>query len=452
MKFIIALWFGKFINLLINIVDSSRGTNLAGEWAMKVDKLMVSHFRGIDTSRVLFVTGTNGKSTTNYLINHILKENGKKVISNIEGANLIYGVATALIKRSTLFGKVDADYFIFETDERFLPLIREQLHAENVLITNLQKDQVQRNGDPDFIYRKLSKAFSDGVKKMFINNDEPRSRSLAKYAEKCITYGVEKHPEAFRKGASYVTMPCPYCSHKIVFDYYNTDGIGKFECSSCGYKSDEHAMYEINDVDFEGARFKYRGIQFPMPYNMPFMQYNYAAAIAVAEEFAGISATDMIKPFATFKNVEGRYEVLEYKGKTIKYMRIKQENPDTLQSSINVMAQDKSRKMVLLGLDPLVDFIPHYVNSFYAFDCDLSELVATDVERYYCFSDGVCYDVANRLVYEGVDPDIIDVEATEDPEKIFKEIEKVETDNIYMITWLHTYHDMKKYYKEGKHE
>ena len=161
MKFIIALWLGKLINLLVSIIDKSRGSNLAGQWAMKIDRKMVYHFwkKGIDCSKVLFVTGTNGKSTTNNLINHIFKVNGKKVVSNLEGANLIFGIATALIKASTLTGKINTDFFIFETDERFMPIIRAQLPAENVMITNLEKDQVQRNGDPDFIYRKLYQAF-----------------------------------------------------------------------------------------------------------------------------------------------------------------------------------------------------------------------------------------------------------------------------------------------------
>ena len=124
MRFYIALWFAKIVNGLINLIDKSRGSNFAGEHAMKIDPQMVAHFKGIDPDRVLFITGTNGKSTTNNLVNHIFRENGKKVISNLEGANLIYGVCTALIKASSLTGRVKADYFIFETDERFVPVIR----------------------------------------------------------------------------------------------------------------------------------------------------------------------------------------------------------------------------------------------------------------------------------------------------------------------------------------
>ena len=140
----------------------------------------------------------------------------------------------------------------------------------------------------------------------------------------------------------------------------------------------------------------------------------------------------------------GRFEILKYKDKTIKYMRIKQENPETLQTCINIMARDPGRKMVCLGLCPLVDMIPHYTNTFYAFDCDFSELTAGDVEKYFCFSERVCYDTANRLIYEGVDPSKITIADTEDVDTIFAEIDKAQTDNIYMITWLHTYEHMQK--------
>lgn len=450
MRFHIALWFGKIINGLISIVDKSRGTNLAGEKAMKIDPMLVSHFKGIDPKKVLFITGTNGKSTTNNLIHHIFVSNGKNVVTNIEGANLIYGVATALIKASTMSGHVRGEYFIFETDERYVPVIRKQLPAANLLITNLQKDQVQRNGDPDYIYRKLMDAVKDGDIRLFLNNDEPRTKSFENKGSEVVTYGAAKHADAFTKGDSYVTMACPRCHHKIIFDYYNNDGIGKFHCENCGHSSNDRADYNVTDVDFENRRFKVDGVDFTMPYDTPYMLYNYAAALAVAREFGGISLEDAAKAFGSFKNVEGRYEILKYKGKTIKYMRIKQENPETLQTCINVMASDPNRKMVALGLCPLIDMIPHYANSFYAYDCDLSKLVKSDVEKYFCFSDRVCYDTANRFIYEGVDPSMISVADTEAVEVIFKEIEEAETDNIYLITWLHTYYTMRKYIdKEG---
>ncbi|WP_425757436.1 MurT ligase domain-containing protein [Ihubacter sp. rT4E-8] len=450
MKFYLALWFAKIINVIINIVDKSRGSNFSGQKAMKIDPQMVAHFKGIDYSKVLFITGTNGKSTTNNLVNHIFRTNGRKVVSNLEGANLIYGVATALSKASSLTGRIKADYIIFETDERYLPLIYKQLPAANIMITNLQKDQVQRNGDPDFIYRKVFDGLPSGIR-FFLNNEEPRTRSFDIKSDHIVTYGVARHEESFTKGETFPTMACPRCRHKIVFDYYNNDGVGKFHCTHCGLAADATADYTITDVNFAERKFKLGDVGFTMPYDTPYMCYNYAGALAVAKELGGIEPADAAKAFGSFKNVGGRFEILKYKDKTIKYMRIKQENPETLQTCINVMAADKERKMVCLGLCPLIDMIPHYTNSFYAFDCDLSGLVKSDVERYFCFSEAVCFDTANRLIYEGVDRSQISIAETEDVETIFKEIEEAETKNIYLITWLHTFEHMKKYIdKEGK--
>ncbi len=452
MKFLIALWLGKTINFLINIIDKSRGSNFSGEKALLVDPLMLEHFKGIDLEKTLFITGTNGKSTSNNLINHIFKNNGYKVISNLEGANLSAGVATALIKASNIFGKVEADYFIFEVDERYLPVIHERIPAKNILVTNLQKDQVSRNGDPDFIYRKVLPVMKKDVR-LFLNNDEPRSRSFAQINKNFVTYGVEKHEESFTKPEDFVTMACPVCHQEITFSHYNNDGMGAFECKGCGNRSSKESDYLITKIDFANREFYAGDVRLYMPYNIPYMLYNYVAAVAVAKELAGINFEDAAKAFGTFKNVGGRFEVLKYKDKTIKYMRIKQENPETFQSCINIMAGDKERKMVCIGLAVIPDAVPSYTNTFYAYDCDFSELVKGDVEKYLCFTDAVCYDAANRLIYEGVSPDLIEILDGEDADDLLKVIDTVETDNIYLITWLHTYDALQKKAKlENKEE
>ena len=56
MKFLLALWFGKAINFLINIIDKTRGSNFSGEKALLIDKQMVAHFKGIDPKNVLCIT------------------------------------------------------------------------------------------------------------------------------------------------------------------------------------------------------------------------------------------------------------------------------------------------------------------------------------------------------------------------------------------------------------
>lgn len=449
MKFYFALWFAKVLGGVINIINKERGTNLPGEKALKIDPNFVKKFKNLDYSKVLFITGTNGKSTTTNLVSHILKVNGKKIISNIEGANLLGGIATILAKESTLTGKLKTDYFIFETDERYLPLIYAQLPAKNMLITNLEKDQVQRNGDPDFIYQKIG-SFMNSEMTLYLNNEEPRSQSFEETAHRCIYFGVEKHKESFVKGEDYKTLACPKCHHDIQFDYYNTDNVGPFHCVNCDYASKSTPDYLVKNINIKEQKFDIEDVTINMPYDLPFMFYNYAGALAVVKELCGIEPKDAKKAFDDFKNIGGRFEILTYKGKTIKYMRIKQENPDTLQSALNIMAADPEEKMVALGFYPVEDFTPFYTNTFYAFDCDFKPLVESKVEKYFCFSEHVSYDTANRLIYEGVPKDKMTIMDSDDLSKIFAEIDKAKTNNIYLITKLATFENMKKFIEGGQ--
>lgn len=442
-KFIIALYVGKILALLTKVISKKRGTNIPGAYANKIKKDFIKEFKGIDYEKVIFVTGTNGKSTTNNVIVHTLRNSGKKVITNIEGANLLGGIATTLIKNSTLTGKIKADFLCFEVDERSLPKIYEYLPAKNICITNLQKDQVQRNGEPDFIYQKLKKVINKNMR-LFLNNEEPRVRSFGNLTEEVIYYGVEKNGASFEKNSFYdVTLPCPKCNDKIQFEYYNVENVGKFKCLNCGFESEENPKYCIKNIRYDEHKFECNGNEYEVPYKEPFYMYNYALCIAVCKTL-GLTHEEIQQAFSNFKNYKGILEEMQYKNNSIKYMRIKQENPETLQSAIDYIARDKNKKIVMLGLGEVKDFMPYYTNTFYSFDCHLDKLIDSDVEKYICFSDAVAYDCANRLIYEGIDKDKITIVSTEDYEVVLKELDKYECNNVYLITLMRKYKDLVK--------
>ena len=443
-----AIIAGKLGDSAINIIDRSRGTNWAGRKAMEIDPEILKHFSGIDPDKVLFITGTNGKSTINSLINHILRHRGYKVVSNIEGANLVTGVASALVKASSLSGKVKADYYIFETDERYLYQIREQLPCSNLLITNLQKDQVQRNGDPDFVYRKIARVIDRHKMRLFLNGDEPRSCSLAARAENTVFYGVSRHAESFVKDDTFVTMPCPYCKSRIVYDHYNNDGMGSFRCSRCGYtnfNSSGEGNYIAQNIDFESKSFTVNDTEFTMPYEQPYMLYDYAAAVAAVKELAGITEEQSAEALKSFHLIDGRIESINYRGKNVRYIRFKQENPETLQNFISVLEADPEEKVVVMGMGTINDFDPYYINSFYAFDCDYTGLKNANVKKYIFVTDTIAYDAANSFIYGGVDPDKIEVLPTSDEQEIFRAIETSGCKNVYLTIALHKFELMKEY-------
>lgn len=453
MRFFAALYIAKVLAWGIDIVASGRGTNLPGEIALKICPDFITHIGNLEPGRTIFVTGTNGKSTTTNLIAHVFDKAGIKAAVNLEGANLLPGVVVTLMKNAGLNGKLKASVVLLETDERFLPIIYKQLPAHHICITNVQKDQVQRNGEPDIIWRKIASVINDNVT-VYVNNNEPNAKSLGRLTNKCITYGVEKNTASFDKKDDFfsVTMPCPVCHGVIEFNSYNIDNVGAFICKDCGFEGKCKADYQAQDIDFEGKTFVACGRKYDFKYNTPFFLYCYIAALAVAREF-DIDDNVIGKAFKDFVNIGGRMENVQAGDKQIHYFRMKQENPETVQSALNVIAEDKTEKMLVLGLDELTDFKPHYTNTFYSYDCDFRKLIDSKLSRCICFSGTVAYDAALRLIYDGLDKEKLTVLPTDDEATIVKEIQKYSCNNVYMVTWLKKYQAIADYarkYEYGK--
>lgn len=446
LRFRCALLAGKLTAAAIRIIDKERGTRLPGVVALKLDPDLLRHIKGVERDKTVFVTGTNGKSTTTNLIAHCLRQAGKGVVCNLEGANLESGVATTLLKQTSWSGRLQGEILLLETDERFLPLISRKLPAGHLVVTNIQKDQVQRNGEPDLILNKLRQAV-DKHTTLYLNNDEPNSGVLADLAGRVVRYGVAPHSRSFSKEGDFfaVTQPCPRCGAAIRFQTYNIDNVGPFRCSACDYASG-HADYLAQQVDLEACRFTVDGEEYSFTYSTPYFLYCYIAAVAVCRGF-GLTAAQISSAFSSFALPGGRLEDVRAGGHTIRYLRMKQENPETVQSAIDVIAADKSEKILMLGLDELVDFDPHYTNTFYTYDCDFSGLINSQVSHYICFSGTVAYDAALRLIYAGVPREKITILPTNDDAAIVAALNQYECGNVYMITWLKKYLHLAEYAK-----
>lgn len=446
--FIFVLWGVKFGNILCKIFHKA-GSMISGKVAVKFQKDFVKYFTNIDYDKVIFVTGTNGKSTTTNLVAHTIKSSDRSIATNTEGANMMSGIATTLIKNSNIFGKFNKEFLVLEVDERSLRNIFKVLPAKNLCISNLQKDQVQRNGDPDFIYQMFKNSINKDVT-LFVNNEEPRSRSLEDYAGKSVYFSMEKNEKTYIKDDFYdVTLACPKCNHKIEYEYYNIENIGKFKCTNCSYKSVKKANVIIKDIDYDNYTFKCGKDTYKVTYINPFYIYNYALTIAVCKKY-GIKYEDIRKGFETFVNPADRREIYNYHGKTVHYLRIKQENPETLQNALDTIARDKKKKAIWMGLYEIKDFKPAYANTFYFFDCDFKKCVNKSVEEYVCFSKTVAYDTANRMIYAGADEKKVKVYDVEDDfDVIFEDLDKIKTDNIYIITGMKPYKKIKAFFEKG---
>ena len=433
MKFLITLWIAKIVAIVVNLIDKKRGSNYSGKIAIKLMPDFVSHFKKIDYDKVVFISGTNGKSTTTNLIYHTLLTSGVSVASNTEGANMMGGVATTLIKNSTLGGSFNKEYLVLEIDERSFPLIRKQLPGRRMGLTNLQKDQVQRNGDPDFILRKFRGAVDKDMK-LYLNNEEPRSKSLEDMAGSVCYFSVDENSRTHEVDDFYaVTLPCPKCSHPISYKNYNLANIGRFACTHCNYSSDPTPNVLISNVNFENNTFAFNNSTWTVPYNNPFYIYNFAMCIAICKDF-GLTDEQIQSAFANFKNPASHIDVMHYKGKEIHYLRGKQENPEALQSELDIIAADPRKKAVFVGMYQVADFYPYYGGSFYFFDCDFSSVVKSGVEKYVAFSATVANDIASRMILAGADEADVRILDTNNISDIFSVLDEIESDVVYILT------------------
>ena len=161
-----------------------KGSSKPGQIALKLDKDILS--KVTLPENVIVVTGSNGKTSTTELIYNILNDNGYSVGCNIEGSNQTEGVTTMILNNCNLKGEVDKDVLVIESDERYLRHTLKFFKPKYLIVTNLYRDQMTRNGHPELIYDIIKEAILDGIH-LIVNTDDPLS-SLYGYKRENVTY------------------------------------------------------------------------------------------------------------------------------------------------------------------------------------------------------------------------------------------------------------------------
>lgn len=149
----ISLAFVKLLALVAQVLaflsrtsKLGSGTALPGILVEKffpfVLPLLVDNFE-----EIIFVSGTNGKTTTRALLVKIYEEYGKRVCTNTGGANLLRGVASSLLLNQNLYPQ--ANVAILEIEEATLPRISKYIRPHKLVLTNVFRDQLDAYGEID---------------------------------------------------------------------------------------------------------------------------------------------------------------------------------------------------------------------------------------------------------------------------------------------------------------
>ena len=182
------------------------------------------------------VSGTNGKTTTNNLLNDLLADNGYEVVNNRAGGNVANGIQSTLIRNATMSGGTKKDMAVMELDELSFRKVLPYLTPDVILVTNLYRDSFSRNANPDFIFNVMSHYVSPKTK-LVLNADDLISCRLAPQDANRVYYSIGRLADdtAEPQGIVCDLTACPVCGGKLEYDYCHLRHLGHATCKSCGF-------------------------------------------------------------------------------------------------------------------------------------------------------------------------------------------------------------------------
>ena len=385
----------KTVYRLIRLTNAGEGTSFIGSLVLKLDPSFIKKASDLILGAKIAVTGTNGKTTTSGIIFHILENNGRNVIANSKGANMLTGVANAFALSLNLSKKYEN--CVIESDEAYLAKIQKSLNTQYLLVTNLFRDQLDRYGELEFTKQKIQEGIDvNSDVQLVLNADDPLVSSL-KSSKSTIYYGVNSVVD--NTGAPSTSSPdeifnCP-CGNRLNYAKKFYAQQGHYSCS-CGY-SRPRPQFEADIVlEKDFSVIKLGEEEFRVPLVGLFNAYNALGAIALLKT---IGVEKINEGLSTFKTAFGRSETREVRGhRTI----------------IQLIKNPAGASQVLRSVD-LESNVVIMINDNYADGRDVSWLWDTDFERLAPVKNKIIVsgiranDMATRLKYAGVPVDKIEV-------------------------------------------
>ncbi|HVS78739.1 MAG TPA: MurT ligase domain-containing protein [Candidatus Saccharimonadales bacterium] len=149
------------------------GQALPGLVIEKLDSRYVARMLDKLPEGVVVVTGTNGKTTTTKMIVELLKANGKTVLTNSTGSNLVRGIASSIAQHASISGRLRYDIAVLEVDEAAAKTLSELIRPSWVLALNVSRDQLDRFGEVDTIAGYIENVMRQARDGIIVNAGDP---------------------------------------------------------------------------------------------------------------------------------------------------------------------------------------------------------------------------------------------------------------------------------------
>lgn len=193
MRTIISIAVGKAIAWASKLFGKGLGKSAPGLYALKISRDLIESLSSQINTNII-ITGTNGKSTTARLLVGFLRSAGFNVVNNLTGSNLERGVASELLTKANVFGKIkNVNYGVWELDEAAFVGVAHKLKPKVVVFLNALRDQLDRYGEVDSVVKGWKKSLSSMTERPFLilNKDDANVASLSKLNAKfSLFFGV----------------------------------------------------------------------------------------------------------------------------------------------------------------------------------------------------------------------------------------------------------------------
>ncbi|MHC1719471.1 MAG: MurT ligase domain-containing protein [Clostridiaceae bacterium] len=401
------------------------GTSFPGIVALKFDKKILMTLA--DGWNVILVTGTNGKTTTTSMVYCMLKDSGKKVISNSSGANMYAGIVACFISNYS-FRKSDGEkYAVIEVDEANVKFITAMVSPKIISVTNLFRDQLDRYGE---LYTTLNKIM-DGIEKtpsakLVLNGDESLLGDLG-LVNDAVYFGFNTPIyEGTKVEVNSDAKFCKKCKSPYKYYYLTYNHLGSFYCDVCGYERPalKYSLDKLVELTPDGSMVELNGNQYyiniPGAYNI----YNALCAFAIAKEL-GIDNESIFDSLKSQKSSFGRQEIIDIDGKRLRIILVK--NPAGCDQAIDTVSLESQRIGLALMLN---DNFADGRDVSWIWDVKFEKFSKLDLEK-ILISGIRLYDMALRFKLGGLPVEKFLIK--EDHEKFLNGIKNIDSDTVYLL-------------------
>ena len=364
------------------------------------------------------------------MIAHILTSAGKSFAYNREGSNQIEGVTALILCSCTLSGRFRKDILLIESDERYAKHTFKYVKPTHYVITNLYRDQLTRNGHPEWVYDAIKDSIPESCR-LIVNADDPLVSLFARGREDTVRFGMDRQPFSTDENTGVYDdgKYCPVCFGRMEYSFRHYNHIGSYHCTSCGYRREE-PDHRITLADLDAGYLIIDGEnRIDLAFRSIYNAYNILACYTLCREI-GLDGGFVASGISNYVLKNGR--VVNFRLGATEGMLItsKHENSVSYDQSLRYISQQKEPHAVSVTVDAISrKYFTSDTSWLWDIDFDLLDTPETE-HIYLCgrYAD----DLAVRFSYTGIDPEKITV--TESIPESLDAIKKSGHGRLYAVT------------------